>query len=156
MCIKVYLHVFDIDGFVLVFVGAHTIGFAQCFTFKRRLFDFKGSGNPDPTLGSLLLSSLRSTCPNTDSSNSKLSPLDSATSSTFDNAYYKNLVTNMGLLESDQALMGDPRSAGLVSSYSKYPFLFSKDFGESMAKLGNIGVLTGQVGQIRKKCGSVN
>ncbi|GFY89978.1 peroxidase superfamily protein [Actinidia rufa] len=141
---------------VVVLSGAHTIGFAQCFTFKRRLFDFKGSGNPDPTLDSSLLSSLRSTCPNTDSSNSKLSPLDSATSSTFDNAYYKNLVTNSGLLESDQALTGDPRSAGLVSSYSKYPFLFSKDFGESMAKLGNIGVLTGQVGQIRKKCGSVN
>lgn len=137
-------------------IGAHTIGFAQCFTFKRRLFDFKGSGNPDPTLDSSLLSSLRTTCPNVDASNTKLAPLDSATSSMFDNSYYKNLLSNSGLLESDQALMGDQRSAAMVNSYSQYPYLFNKDFGESMIKLGNIGVLTGQAGEIRKKCGFVN
>jgi len=141
---------------VVVLSGAHTIGFAQCFTFKRRLFDFKGSGNPDPTLDSSLLSSLRTTCPNVGSSNTKLAPLDSATSSTFDNEYYKNLLSNSGLLESDQALMGDQRSAAMVNSYSKYPYLFNMDFGESMIKLGNIGVLTGQAGEIRKKCGFVN
>ncbi|KAG5548085.1 hypothetical protein RHGRI_013696 [Rhododendron griersonianum] len=140
---------------VVVLSGAHTLGFAQCFTFKRRLFDFKGSGNPDPTLDSSLLSSLRTTCPNVDSSNTKLAPLDS-TSSMFDNAFYKNLMSNAGLLESDQALMGDQRSAAMVNSYSNYPYLFNKDFGESMTKLGNIGVLTGQVGEIRKKCGFVN
>ncbi|PSS02566.1 Peroxidase [Actinidia chinensis var. chinensis] len=141
---------------VVVLSGAHTIGYAQCFTFKGRLFDFKGSGKPDPTLDSLLLSYLRTTCPNVDKSNNKLNPLDSTTTYMFDNAYYKNLVSNSGLLESDQALMGDPRTAWIVNSYSMYPFLFYQDFGASMVKLGSIGVLTGQVGEIRKKCGSVN
>ncbi|GFS41181.1 peroxidase superfamily protein [Actinidia rufa] len=136
---------------VVVLSGAHTIGYAQCFTFKGRLFDFKGSGKPDPTLDSSLLSYLRTICPNVDKSNSKLNPLDSTTTYMFDNAYYKNLVSNSGLLESDQALMGDPRTAWIVNSYSMYPFLFYQDFGASMVKLGSIGVLTGQDGEIRKK-----
>lgn len=61
-----------------------------------------------------------------------------------------------GLLESDQALMGDTKTAAMVKDYSTDPFLFARDFAASMAKLGKIGVLTGQAGQIRKKCGSVN
>ena len=74
----------------------------------------------------------------------------------FDNAYYKNLVNNYGLLESDQALMANQETAAMVNDYSMYPYLFSRDFAASMVKLGNIGVITGQEGQIRKKCGSVN
>ncbi|KAK2991474.1 hypothetical protein RJ640_016509 [Escallonia rubra] len=141
---------------VVVLSGAHTIGYAQCFTFKRRLFNFKGSGKPDPTLDSSLLSNLQSNCPNLDSSNSKLNPLDVSTGYMFDNSYYKNLVSNTGLLESDQALMGNPGTAAMVNDYSTYPFHFASDFAVSMMKLGNIGVLTGQAGQIRKRCGALN
>ncbi|KAK9286533.1 hypothetical protein L1049_014931 [Liquidambar formosana] len=141
---------------VVVLSGAHTIGYAQCFTFRRRLFNFKESGKPDPTLNSLLLSNLQSTCPNTDQTNSKLAPLDSVSTYRFDNVYYKNLMNNMGLLESDQALTGDPKTVAMVNSYSKYPNLFSNDFAASMVKLGYVGILTGKDGQIREKCGSVN
>ncbi|XP_056160931.1 peroxidase 10 isoform X2 [Syzygium oleosum] len=140
---------------VAVLSGGHTIGFAQCFTFKRRLFDFKGSGKPDPNLDTSLLSSLQSVCPNSDASNTNLAPLDS-TVDTFDNYYYANLVNNSGLLESDQALIGDARTASLVNYYTTNPTLFFNDFAASMVKLGNVGILTGQSGQIRKKCGSVN
>ncbi|KAK9285223.1 hypothetical protein L1049_024411 [Liquidambar formosana] len=141
---------------VVVLSGAHTIGFAQCFTFKQRLFDFDGSGNPDPTLDASLLQNLQTMCPNQDNSDTNLAPLDPVTTTKFDNIYYKNLVNNSGLLQSDQALMGDNRTAAMVMNYSKYPFLFSKDFGESMVKLSNLGVLTGQDGEIRKNCRMVN
>ncbi|KAK6282631.1 hypothetical protein POUND7_016456 [Theobroma cacao] len=141
---------------VVVLSGAHTIGYAQCFTFKRRLFNYRGTGRPDPTLDASALVSLQSMCPNMDSSNSNLAPLDSASTYRFDNMYYTNLVNNTGLLESDQALMQDPKTAAMVNSYSTNPYLFGNDFATSMAKLGNIGVLTGKKGQIRKKCGSVN
>lgn len=142
-------------SFMLV-AGAHTIGYAQCFTFKRRLFNFKGSGKPDPSLDASTLGSLQSMCPNIDSSNTKLAPLDSASTYRFDNMYYTNLVNNTGLLESDQALMSNPETAAIVISYSTSRYLFWNDFARSMAKLGNLGVLTGQKGQIRKTCGSVN
>ncbi|XP_059623818.1 peroxidase 10-like [Cornus florida] len=141
---------------VVVLSGAHTIGFAQCFTFKPRLFDFDGSGNPDPTLDASLLSSLRSVCPNQDSSDSNLAPLDPVSSAKFDNIYFKNLLNKSGVLQSDQALMGDNRTAAMVLNYSKYPFLFTRDFGASMVKLSSVGVLTGKDGQIRQNCRVVN
>ncbi|KAK6916484.1 hem peroxidase [Dillenia turbinata] len=134
---------------------SHTVGFAQCFTFSRRLFNFKNSGNPDPALNPSFLSDLQNACPG-GGSTSKLMPLDSVTTYKFDNVYYKNLMNNTGLLESDQALMTDSRMAALVNFYSMNPMAFSYDFAASMAKLGNVGVLTGQAGEIRRRCGSVN
>ncbi|KAI4314940.1 hypothetical protein L6164_027798 [Bauhinia variegata] len=141
---------------VAVLSGAHTFGFAQCFTFKPRLFNFGGSGTPDPTLDAELLKNLQKLCPNQDDSDTNLAPLDSVTTNRFDNMYYRNLVNNSGLLQSDQALLGDNRTASLVVNYSKYPLLFFKDFSASMEKLGKIGVLTGQQGEIRKNCRVVN
>lgn len=103
-----------------------------------------------------MLSNLQSTCPDTDGSNTKIAPLDIVSVNRFDNAYYRNLMNNSGLLESDQALMSNSQTADMVKSYSMYPYLFYKDFAASMVKLGNLGVLTRQNGQIRKVCGSVN
>lgn len=65
-------------------------------------------------------------------------------------------MNNSGLLQSDQALMNDNNTASMVSTYSKYPYLFSKAFAASMVKLTNLGVLTGQDGEIRKNCRLVN
>ncbi|KAL4555734.1 hypothetical protein LXL04_038362 [Taraxacum kok-saghyz] len=141
---------------VVALSGAHTIGLAQCFTFKNRLFDFKGTGQPDPNLDTSLASSLKTSCPNVAKSNTNLNSLDMVTTYMFDNAYYKNLVNNAGLLESDQALMSDPRAAKMVNDYSMYPYLFYGDFAASMVKLGNIGIITGENGQIRRKCSQVN
>ncbi|KAJ4714937.1 Peroxidase [Melia azedarach] len=141
---------------VVVLSGGHTIGFAQCFTFKQRLFNFGGSGKPDPALDVALLQSLQSVCPNQVDSDANLVALDSVTTNKFDNTYYRNLVNNSGLLQSDQALMGDNITASMVQYYSKYPYYFSKDFGISMVKMANIGVLTGQNGEIRKNCRMVN
>ncbi|KAF2295186.1 hypothetical protein GH714_031972 [Hevea brasiliensis] len=136
---------------VVVLSGGHTLGFAQCFTFKTRLFNFSGSGKPDPALDASFLQSLQNVCPNQADSDTNLAPFDS-TSSKFDNLYYKLLVNNSGLLQSDQALMGDNKTASFVSYYSKFPYLFFRDFGVSMVKMGGIGVLTGQNGEIRKNC----
>lgn len=124
--------------------------------FKHRLFNFDGSGNPDPELNAMLRQNLQSVCPNQDDSNDKLAPLDTSTISRFDNMYYRNLVNKLGLLQSDQALMKHNTTAPLVVSYSRYPYLFNRDFGASMVKLANTGVLTGQNGEIRKNCRVVN
>ncbi|XP_028777110.1 peroxidase 10-like [Neltuma alba] len=141
---------------VVVLSGGHTIGFAQCFTFKNRLFNFKESGKPDPDMDSVLLSGLQRRCPNKDSSNRNLAPLDSASFYSFDNAYYSNLVKNSGLLQSDQVLNADPITVNWVNYYSLNQFAFFNDFAASMVKLSSVGVLTGQNGQVRLKCGSVN
>ncbi|TKY70547.1 Peroxidase 10 [Spatholobus suberectus] len=141
---------------VAVLSGAHTFGFAQCFTFKSRLFDFGGSGKSDPTLDASLLQNLQKLCPNQADSDTNLAPLDPVTTNTFDNVYYQNLVNNSALLQSDQALLGDNTTASLVNNYSKWPALFFRDFAVSVEKMGRIGVLTGQQGQIRTNCRKVN
>ncbi|CAN0927799.1 Peroxidase 10 [Linum grandiflorum] len=140
---------------VVVLSGAHTLGFAQCFLIKRRLFNFKESGKPDPALDSSALTSLQGKCPNRNESNSNLVQLDSTTTR-FDNMYYTNLVNNAGLLDSDQALLVNPTTGDMVRSYSSNQYLFYSDFKASMIKLGGVGVLTGKDGEIRRKCGSVN
>ncbi|KAJ0096664.1 hypothetical protein Patl1_28756 [Pistacia atlantica] len=63
----------------VVLSGAHTIGFAQCFTFKQRLFNFDGNGNPDPALDAAFRQSLQSVCPNQNNSDTQLVALDAAT-----------------------------------------------------------------------------
>ncbi|CAN1278391.1 Peroxidase 10 [Linum perenne] len=129
----------------LEFAGAHTLGFAQCFLIKRRLFNFKNSGKPDPSLDSSALTNLQGKCPNLDS-----------TTTRFDNAYYTNIVNNGGILDSDQALLVNPTTGDMVRSYSSNQYLFYSDFKASMMKLSSVGVLTGKNGEIRRKCGSVN
>ncbi|CAK9309033.1 unnamed protein product [Citrullus colocynthis] len=142
---------------LVVLSGAHTIGFARCVTFKGRLFNYKGSGNPDPDINAAMLSDLRSMCPNrNDGTNANLVPLDVASYDRFDNEYYTNLISNVGLLESDQGLMADPQTARMVRDYSFDLNLFFNDFAESMMRMSMAGVLTGQDGQIRKECGAVN
>ncbi|KAF9600560.1 hypothetical protein IFM89_010046, partial [Coptis chinensis] len=142
---------------VVVLSGAHTIGFAQCFTFRRRLFNFKGSGNPDPLLDSSILQTLQSICPKGDATkNVNIAPLDSITIDKFDNVYYKNLMKKTGLLESDQALLGLPKAASMVKDYSLNPYQFADDFAASMVKMGNIGILTEEEGEIRNNCRFVN
>ncbi|GMI68851.1 hypothetical protein like AT1G49570 [Hibiscus trionum] len=141
---------------MVVLSGAHTVGFAQCFTFKQRLFNFGGSGKPDPDLETSFLKGLQSVCPDQTDSDSTLVALDSLTTNRFDNGYYKNLVNGSGLLQSDHVLSTDNRTAAMVVNYSKYPYLFLKDFGASMVKMANIGVLTGQDGEIRKDCKVAN
>ncbi|CAI0553764.1 unnamed protein product [Linum tenue] len=128
--------------------------------FGRREISFAirmepGSGRPDPSLDASFLQSLQSTCPNRNESNSNLAPLD-ASSSKFDNVYYKLLVNSSGLLRSDQALMSDNVTGSMVVGYSKFPFLFYKDFGASMVKMAGIGVITGSNGDVRKNCRVVN
>ncbi|XP_041026988.1 peroxidase-like [Juglans microcarpa x Juglans regia] len=78
------------------------------------------------------------------------------TANKFDNIYYKNLVNNSGLLQSDQALMGDNKTTSMVINYSKFHYLFYRDFAASMVKMASIGVLTRQSGEIRKNYRVVN
>lgn len=65
-------------------------------------------------------------------------------------------MSNSGVLGSDQALMTDKSTAQMVSVYSQSAFLFGRHFGESMIKLGYIGIITHPNGQIRKKCRFIN
>lgn len=144
--------------------GAHTIGFARCAMFNNRLFNFSGSGSPDPTMESAMVSDLQALCPLTDDGN-KTTVLDRNSTDLFDNHYFKNLLNRKGLLGSDQILFSDSDDAAqpqttttkaLVQAYSSNTTLFFADFVKAMIKMGNISPLTGSAGQIRNNCRLLN
>lgn len=144
---------------VVTLSGAHAIGFAKCSTFSNRLFNFNGTGAPDATVDTTLLSDLQRLCP-TNGDGNTLAPLDRNSVDLFDNHYFNNLINNKGLLGSDQVLYSSETAAtttkSLVERYSNDMNLFFVDFVNSMIKMGNISPLTGSAGEIRKNCRVVN
>ncbi|KAG2262939.1 hypothetical protein Bca4012_012643 [Brassica carinata] len=142
---------------VVVLSGAHTFGRGACATFSNRLFNFNGTGSPDPTLNATLLSSLQQLCPQ-NGSGSVVTNLDLSTPDAFDNNYFTNLQNNNGLLQSDQELLSDTGSPTIpiVTSFASNQTQFFEAFAQSMIKMGNISPLTGSSGEIRQDCKVVN
>nr|GMC97684.1 peroxidase 2-like [Ipomoea batatas] len=127
--------------------GGHTLGFAQCFTFRQRIYG-------DKDIDSKFARQRQANCP-MNGGNSSLASLD-PTPAYFDAKYFKNLVKNKGLLASDQALFSGGQTDDLVKLYSTNHGAFSNDFANSMIKMGDIKPLTGNNGQIRVNCRRVN
>ncbi|GAU43772.1 hypothetical protein TSUD_377970 [Trifolium subterraneum] len=137
--------------------GAHTIGRGQCKFFVDRLYNFSNTGNPDPTLNTTYLQTLKSICPN-NGPGTTLTNLDLTTPDTFDSKYYSNLKIGKGLFQSDQELFSTSGAdtIAIVNSFNNNQTLFFENFKASMIKMGNVGVLTGSQGEIRKQCNFVN
>ncbi|XP_074289346.1 peroxidase 57-like [Silene latifolia] len=141
----------------VILLGGHTVGTAHCHSFKERLYNFRNTNKPDPSISSSLLQLLRQTCPlNSNVDNETF--LDQTPNSHFkiDNAYYKQILAHNGTMEIDQNLASSSLTRGMVQglAYSRTQFL--DQFGPAMVKMARIGVLTGYQGEIRKTCGSVN
>ncbi|TKY62528.1 Peroxidase 53 [Spatholobus suberectus] len=137
--------------------GAHTFGRAQCRFFNQRLFNFSGTGSPDPTLNATYLATLQQNCPQ-NGSGTTLNNLDPSSPDTFDNNYFKNLLNNRGLLQSDQELFSTNGSAtiSIVNNFATNQTAFFLAFAQSMINMGNISPLTGSQGEIRSDCKKVN
>ncbi|PWZ30563.1 Cationic peroxidase SPC4 [Zea mays] len=129
--------------------GGHTIGLGHCASFESRLFP-----RQDPTLNATFAGHLRRTCPakGTD----RRTPLDVRTPDAFDNKYYVNLVNREGLFTSDQDLFSNPGTRPLVERFARSQRDFFDQFAFSVVKMGQIKVLTGAQGQIRRNCSARN
>ncbi|XP_052119066.1 peroxidase 55 [Arachis duranensis] len=136
--------------------GAHTVGFSHCNQFSNRLYSFQSSSHVDPTLDPNYAQQLKSDCPQQSVNPSVVIALDPQTSFTFDNLYYKNLVSGQGLLESDQTLFTDPASQATVVEFANNQNEFFVAFVAAMRKLGRVGVKTGNDGEIRRDCTTFN
>lgn len=85
-----------------------------------------------------------------------MAPLDLQTPNGFDNNYFKNLLTNKGLLQSDQVLFNGGSTDSIVRNYANTPARFNSDFAAAMVRMSDISPLTGSNGEIRKNCRMVN
>ncbi|KAM0910213.1 hypothetical protein ACQ4PT_014352 [Festuca glaucescens] len=129
--------------------GGHTVGLGHCTSFDDRLFP-----RPDPTMNPDFLSKLKQTCPakGTD----RRTALDIRTPNAFDNKYYVNLLNRQGLFTSDQDLFTNGATRPLVERFARSQQDFFNQFGVSMVKMGQIKVLTGDQGQVRRNCSARN
>ena len=115
-----------------------------------------GTEKPDPSLDTTYLQQLRAQCPKGGPNN--LINFDLNTPDKLDNVYFSNLPIKKGLLVSDQVLFSTPGAdtVPIVTKFINDQKAFFDAFAKSMIKMGNIGVLTGKKGEIRKHCNFVN
>lgn len=128
--------------------GAHTIGQTRCQIYRSRIFNEANINSGFATLR-------QQTCPQTGSDNN-LAPIDVQTPTTFDNAYYVNLINQKGLFHSDQELFNNGSLDKQVKQYSNNGAVFLKDFAKAMVKMGNLSPLTGNNGEVRLSCRKTN
>ncbi|XP_078148728.1 peroxidase 1-like [Carex rostrata] len=143
---------------LVVLSGAHTIGTAHCAGIQDRLYNFTGKNNlndVDPFLDPHYIAKLRSKCSPTDTTT--LIEMDPGSYKTFDLSYYKQVAKRRSAFHSDWALLTDQFTRDYVLKHANgFEAEFFQDFSESMIKMGDIGVLTGSQGEIRKTCSIVN
>ncbi|KAF3789800.1 Peroxidase 27 [Nymphaea thermarum] len=140
---------------LVVLSGAHTIGVGHCNLFSKRLYNFTGKGDADPSLDSTYAAFLRTQCKGP-SDNATVVAMDPLTPLSFDNRYFAAVQQHRGLFQSDAALLTDAESQRVVKEMVKGPHKFFAHFAHSIKKMGSVGVLTGNAGEIRKKCYVVN
>ncbi|KAL5562929.1 hypothetical protein UlMin_032676 [Ulmus minor] len=145
---------------LVTLVGGHTIGTTACQFFRYRLYNFTTTGNgADSTINPAFVSQLQAICPENGDGTKRVG-LDNGSPNRFDASFFTNLRNGRGILESDQKLWTDPSTRTLVQRFTGVRGLlgltFSVEFGKSMVKMSNIGVKTGNVGEIRKICSAIN
>ncbi|GJN10848.1 hypothetical protein PR202_ga28981 [Eleusine coracana subsp. coracana] len=116
--------------------GAHTLGRASCRfvaapELRRRL-----------------------SCPDAASANMMV-PMDPGSEFRFDGGYFAAVKANRAVLLSDAALMQDAKAARLVDEFRDQG-KFVAAFAKSITRMGAIGVLTGNDGDIRRNCRALN
>ncbi|KAF6134676.1 hypothetical protein GIB67_002077 [Kingdonia uniflora] len=103
-------------------LGAHGIGVIHCRFFRNRLYNFGGSGLPDPSVESEFLKLMRSKCSRRSKGSHHLEgpgmEMNSTESSFAGALYYQNLMQGRGILRVDQQLMSSEGTAGWVRAYA--------------------------------------
>lgn len=137
--------------------GAHTIGVSHCSSFSKRLYNFTGKGDEDPSMDSSYIANLKKLKCMVANDNTSIVEMDPGSFRTFDLGYYKNLLKRRGLFQSDAALTTNSASENLIVSLITSPLeKFLQEFSLAMEKMGRIQVKTGSSGEIRKNCAVVN
>ncbi|XP_065858874.1 putative Peroxidase 48 [Euphorbia lathyris] len=174
------LELFSFKGFdereTVSLLGGHNVGKMSCDFIRSRLFNFSGTGKPDVSMASDFINQIRLGCqenkktidddefPTHMTSKimkkstkgnlfSQFQSLSIPSGEAFDAHFYRNLLRGRGLLFADQQLMADEKTARFVRVYaSDDGTIFRRDFAKAMVKMSNLGVLTGNLGQVRTKC----
>lgn len=140
---------------MVTLLGGHTVGFAHCSVFQERLSSVQGRVDPtmDPELDAKLVQICESNRP---SLSDPRVFLDQNSSFLFDNQFYNQMRLRRGVLHLDQQLAFDSLSRDIVEDFAANDGTFQERFANAMIKLGSIGVLDGNEGDVRRNCRAFN
>ncbi|CAL0319583.1 unnamed protein product [Lupinus luteus] len=136
--------------------GAHTIGRSHCSAFSNRLYNFSATSRQDPSLDPSYASFLKRQCPQGNTNQNLVVPMDPSSPGTIDAGYYNDILANRALFTSDQTLLTNTETASLVNENARDPYQWASKLADAMVKMGQIGALTGNAGEVRTNCRVVN
>ncbi|EOA37721.1 hypothetical protein CARUB_v10012469mg [Capsella rubella] len=140
---------------LVVLSGAHTIGISTCALVNRRIYNFTGRGDFDPSMNPSYVRTLKKRCKPNDFKS--IVDMDPGSVKRFDSHYFNVVAQKKGLFTSDSTLLDDFETRHYVEIQALTNGIsFNRDFSESMFKLGFVEILTGRNGEIRRKCAFVN
>ncbi|XP_076915047.1 peroxidase N1-like [Bidens hawaiensis] len=144
---------------LVILVGGHTIGTAACSTFIHRLYNYSNTNGPDPTIDQPFLPHLRTLCPLGGEQATRVA-LDTNSVNTFDTSFFDNIRSGRGVLETDSMLWTDARTQKYAQRFTKtrrsHQSAFNKMFAKAMVKMSKIELKTGNQGEIRRVCNTIN
>jgi peroxidase len=140
--------------------GAHTLGQTHCSHIVDRLYNYNGTGNSDPSMDATFRDTLRGLCPPR-TKKGQSDPLvylnpDSGKDYIFRESYYKRILRNEAVLGIDQQLLFGDDTKEITEEFAAGFEDFRRSFAQSMFKMGNIKVLTGNQGEVRRSCRYTN
>ncbi|OAE19918.1 hypothetical protein AXG93_1130s1720 [Marchantia polymorpha subsp. ruderalis] len=142
---------------MVVLSGAHTFGVTHCTVIWPRIWAFSSTVLTDPALKASHVAKLKALCPFDQPDSQTEVPLDSSVGGNFfDSNYYDRVVDGETAFVSDSALLTTPFADALVRDLGEFTTVpFFDEFGLAMVKMGQINVLTGSEGTIRKVCSKI-
>ncbi|XP_015619089.1 peroxidase 43 [Oryza sativa Japonica Group] len=146
------------DRDLVLLTAAHTIGTTACFFVKDRLYNYRlrgGGVGSDPSIPAAFLAELKARCAPGDF-NTRVA-LDRGSERDFDDSILRNIRSGLAVIASDAALDASNATRGLVTAYlGAASRRFERDFVAAMVKMGTIGALTGDDGEVRDVCSQFN
>ncbi|XP_008788344.3 probable peroxidase 26 [Phoenix dactylifera] len=141
-------------------LGAHTMGVTHCHYIHDRIHKFNHTGKPDPSMAPSLARRLRQKCqPKCYDGHRDPTVFLNPTSGknyTFENSYYKRVLRKLGVLGIDQQFIFSEDGLRIAKQFADNFEDFRRYFAFTMSRMGSIGVLTGNRGEIRHHCRYTN
>ncbi|XP_073008739.1 peroxidase 42 [Typha latifolia] len=138
---------------VVALLGSHSVGRTHCVKLVHRLYP-----EVDPDLNPDHVPHMLKKCydPIPDPKAVQYVRNDRGTPMKLDNNYYRNILDNKGLLQVDHQLAYDKRTRPFVKKMAKNQEYFFKEFSQAITILSENNPLTGDKGEIRKRCNVAN
>jgi peroxidase len=134
--------------------GAHSFGVTHCSFVTPRLYP-----TVDPTMNVTFADGLKGACPPPSGggggrvlNNNDVSDDPNRLS----NQFYRNVLTGQVMFTSDQTLTSSGDTAEMVRDNAANPVAWMARFAAALVKMGEVEVLTGTAGEVRKVCGATN